>query len=762
VVERGRAPGRAQGVAGTWPPRGAAQAGGFAPSGFDIWSSLVERLREWVRAEAGAGRLLPWVPVAFGTGITFYFAADHEPVASVTAVTAAALCVAAFLLRRQKIFPVAVMIAAMAAGFATATWKTVLIGHEVLARSMYSVSLSGFVEARDIRERTDRFVLRITRMESPRSQAKLERVRLSVRKGTAPAVGSFVELKARLQPPLAPLRPGSYDFGRDMFFQGIGASGFVTGAIKTLEPPVQGGLSLRYAAFMQDLRDAIDARIRTVLDGDKRAIATALLTGRRDAITTPVNDAMFISGLGHVLSISGYHMAVVAGVVFFTVRALLALIPALTSGFPIKKWSAAAALAAAAFYLLLSGAEVATQRSFFMTAVVLIAVLVDRRAVTFRTLAVAAMIVLVLAPEALVHPSFQMSFAATLGLVALVQIGMPRLFAAPDNSVTAKMALWGGREIVTLTLASLVAGFATTPYAAFHFHRVTPYGVLANLAAMPVVSALVMPAGLLGLLAMPFGLDGVFWWLMGVGIDWMIFVTEWVAALPGAIGRMAAFGIGPLILSSAGIVLLGLLRTPLRWSGAIVLALSVVWALAVPQPDILISGDGHNVGVRGKDGRLHVMHSAKDAFLLKEWLAADADVRSPVDSSLDEGVSCDQAGCVAPMVNGALVALARRPEALGDDCEQAALVVTAKPAPSACQASVISGERLRRQGAMALRRSRDGFVIEAVKPKGVDRPWSPAVAGDGEAADTTLTSRSTAAPRAVDATPSEADLQAEE
>src|SRR6202521_3020508 len=214
---------------------------------------------------------------------------------------------------------------------------------------------------------------------------------------------------------------------------------------------------------------------------------------------------------------SGYHMAVVTGVVFFTGRALLALIPALTVGFPIKKWSAAAALGAAAFYLLLSGAEVATQRSFLMTAVVLIAVMVDRRAVTFRTLAVAAMIVLALAPEALVHPSFQMSFAATLGLVALVQIGMPRLFASPDNSASARVALWGGREIMMLALASLVAGLATTPYAAFHFHRVTPYGVVANLAAIPVVSAVVMPAGLLGLLAMPFGLDGVFWQPRGGG-----------------------------------------------------------------------------------------------------------------------------------------------------------------------------------------------------------------------------------------------------
>src|SRR3984885_2049330 len=631
MAERGRAPGRTLGVAGTWPPRGAAQAGGFAPSGFTAWSSLVARLREWVAAEAGAGRLLPWVPVAFGTGIAFYFSADHEPVASASAVTAIALCAAALLLRRQKIFSVMVLIAAMAAGFAAATWKTVRIGHGVLARPMYGVSLSGFVETRDIRERTDRFVLRVVQMESQRGGAKLERVRLSVRKGTAPDVGSFVELKARLQPPLAPLRPGSYDFGRDMFFQGIGASGFVTGAIKTVAPPVSGGLSLRYAAFMQGLRDAIDDRIRTTLEGDKRAIATALLTGRRDAITTPVNDAMFISGLGHVLSISGYHMAVVAGVVFFAVRALLALIPGLAASYPIKKWSAAAALAAAAFYLLLSGCDVATQRSFFMTAVVLIAVMVDRRAVTFRTLAVAAMIVLALAPEAEVHPSFQMSFAATLGLVALVQIGMPRLFASPDNSITAKVALWGGREIMTLTLGSLVAGLAATPSAPFHFHRVTPYGVLANLAAMPVVSAVVMPAGMLGLVAMPFGLDSFFWWLMGIGIDWMIVVTKWVAALPGAIGRMAAFGTGPLIASSAGIVLLGLLRTPLRWSGALVLVLSIVWALAVPQPDVLISADGHNVGVRGRVGRLHLMRTTKDAFLLKEWLGADADARNPAD-----------------------------------------------------------------------------------------------------------------------------------
>jgi competence protein ComEC len=764
VAEQGDTSGRKRGYAGTWPPR-AAPVGGMAPSRPAFWPPLTEILRQWARAEAGAGRLLPWVPVAFGAGIAFYFAADHEPVQPVAAVVAIGLFAVAVLLRRQRFFPVAVMIAAVAAGFAVATWKTARVAHGVLARPMFSVSLTGFVETRDIRERTDRFVLRVITMESARGNTRLERVRLSVRKGTAPAVGSFVELKARLLPPMTPLRPGSYDFGRDMFFAGIGASGFVMGAIRTAEPPpAGGGFRLSYSAFMQGLRDAIDARIATTLEGDRRAIATALLTGRRDAISPPVNDAMFVSGLGHVLSISGYHMAVVAGVVFFAVRALLALFPALTAGYAIKKWSAVAALLAAAFYLLLSGAEVATQRSFFMTAVVLIAVMVDRRAITFRTLAVAAMIVLAIAPEALVHPSFQMSFAATLGLVALVQIGMPSLFATPDHTATARVALWGGREATMLLLASLVAGLATMPYAAYHFHRVTPYGVLANLAAMPVVSALVMPAGLLGLAAMPFGFDRLFWALMGVGIDWMIFVTQWVAALPGAVGRVPAFGIGPVIAASLGIILLALLRTPLRWSGAALVLLSALWAAGAKPPDILISADGRHIGVRGQDGRLHLMHAAKgtsDAFLVREWLAADADPRAANDASLTSGVSCDDHGCVVQASGGGLIAQALKPDALADDCERAALIVTARPVPTPCAASVIDADRLRRQGAMALRRGREGFFVDAVKPRGVDRPWSPAAA-DATDTDNMVVAPRRTSPRAVDATPSEADLQSEE
>jgi competence protein ComEC len=277
---------------------------------------------------------------------------------------------------------------------------------------------------------------------------------------------------------------------------------------------------------------------------------------------------------------------------------------------------------------------------------------------------------------------------------------------------------------------------------------------------MPVVSAVVMPAGLLGLVAMPFGFDGVFWQTMGIGIDWMIAVTQWVAGLPGAIGRMAAFGIGPVIAASVGIILLGLLRTPLRWTGAAALVLAVVWALAVPQPDILVSGDGHHVGVRGKNGRLHLMRTAKDGFLLKEWLAADADGRQPTDASLAEGVSCDEAGCVTQMADGAFVALALRPDALPDDCDRAALVVTARQASASCSSPVIDQDRLRSQGPIALRSTRAGFAVEAVRPRGVDRPWSPAVGGDTEA-EAILAPRP-AVPLPADATPAEADQQMED
>ena len=747
---------RRGGRATTWRP----EARRRLWTGSSPLSGLADRIRahfeQWIAAEVAPGRPILWLPVVFGVGIILYFTAAHEPLWWAGLVLTLGFSIGAFALRASVVgFAALVALAALSAGFSVATAKSRLIAHPVLAAPVFSTQISGFVEAREERERSDRIVLRVHRIEANRHTEKLERVRLSVRKGTAPPVSSFVEMRARLNPPLAPLRPGGYDFARDLYFQRIGASGFVLGQIRQVTPPEPLDLRLRYAAAIGHLRDAIDARIRAALPGDKGAIASALITGKRDAISVPVNEAMYVSSLGHILSISGYHMAVVAGVVFFVIRAGLALVPHFASRHPIKKWAAFFALGMAAFYLILSGAEVATQRAFIMTAIVLIGVMCDRPALTLRTLAVAALAVLLIAPEAIVHPSFQMSFAATLALIAAYERGLPWLSAVPETSMGMRIALWGGREILGLVLASLVAGLATTLFAAYHFHRLAPYGLLSNLLAMPIVSAWVMPAGLLALAAMPFGFDASFWHLMGGGIDWMTSVALWVASLPGSVGRIHAFGTAPLSLASLGLVLVCLLRSPLRYGGALLIGLACLFAWRSSSPDVLIAHDARMVAVRNPEGRLSLMTTRSDDFTLREWLAADADARETRDETLSSHVRCDDLGCTAPLIGGGVVALAQGADALVDDCRRAAIVVTQRQAPPHCKAQVIDRDMWRRHGAVALTRAGETFDLRFARPPGYDRPWAKVIP---------TTSDNLPAPAAVrapapDATPRPQDLE---
>jgi competence protein ComEC len=486
------------------------------------------------------------------------------------------------------------------------------------------------------------------------------------------------------------------------------------------------------------------------LPGDRGSIASALITGKRDAISPQVNEAMYVSGLGHVLSISGYHMAVVAGLIFFAVRALFAPWSSFANRQPIKKWAALAALIMSTFYLLLSGAEVATQRSYIMIGIVLIGVMVDRAVLTFRTLTVAALGVLLLAPEAIVHPSFQMSFAATLALIAGYQITIAWASSGRVTPLAARLALWGGREIIGLTIVSLLAGTATIPYVAYHFHRASPYGVLANLAAMPVVSGWVMPWGIAGLLAMPLGLDLPCWQLMGWGIDWMTAVAIWVGNLPGSLWRVPAFGTGSLLICTLGLVILCLLKTPLRLTGAVLIMSAVLLVNRAPQPDLLVAIDAETVAVRGGNGKLAIIRWSNDTFATREWLAADADARGVKDESLTQGITCDDAGCIARLDDGRLVAVVRTAEAFEEDCLRAAVVISARQAPADCSALVIGRRETNRAGAIALRRVDRGFEITHARPPTYDRPWAPQVAQGAPATESSI--------RPPDATPAIEDL----
>ncbi len=712
-----RAPTGASTGSVAWPVGGARAKwpGGWRAAWPSFEFAVPVRIRDWAAQEVTAGRLLPWFAVAFGFGIVVYFTAEREPaVWAATGLAAFASAIAIAARRSRAGFALALVFAAAAAGFAVATLHTAWIAHPVLSRPAWSVAVTGFVEARQERERSDRIVVRTQTIAGRRLDAALKRVRVAVRRGTAPAVGSFVAFKADLSPPLQPLRPGGYDFARDMYFSGIGASGFALGGIKTEPPPVEVGAWLRYATAVEGMRDAIDRRIRAVIPGDEGSIASALITGKRGAVTPVVQDAFYVSSLAHVLAIAGFHMAVVTGLVFFFVRGGLALIPSLASRRPIKKWAAAGALAAAAFYLVLSGASVATQRAFVMVAVVLVGVMADRPALTFRTLTFAALAILILAPQALLTPSFQLSFAATMALIAAYQYGLP-WHAKADTAFGARIALWGGREIAAIAFTSVVAGLATMPYAAYNFHRLAPYGVLANLLAMPVVSAWIMPMGILGVLTLPLGLDAVFWRLMGEGIDWIIAVVLWVAGLPGAVGRIHAFDTGPLLLATAGLLLLCLLRTPLRLSGAAVAMVAALWAVTTPRPDVLISADGEAAALRGPNGLLAVLHAGRDDYAVEDWLAADADGRDVHDRSLGQGIACDASGCVGRLGGGggAVVAYALEPDAFEDDCRRASLIVAVHvDAPPGCAATVIGRELWYERGALALRHDGAGFVVE--------------------------------------------------
>jgi competence protein ComEC len=259
----------------------------------------------------------------------------------------------------------------------------------------------------------------------------------------------------------------------------------------------------------------------------------------------------------------------------------------------------------------------------------------------------------------------------------------------------------------------------------------------------------VMPAGMLALLFMPFGLDEWLWKLMGEGIEWMIWVVLFVAKLPGAVGRVTAFGTGPLLLMTAGIVLVCLLRSPLRWSGAALGLLGTLWAARTPLPDVYVADRGDMVAVRDATGKLVIMRlKNSDAFSVKEWLAADADERTPKDKSLSDGVACDEIGCIAKLADGTVVALPFAAESIAEDCRRAALVVSQRTAPPGCAAPAIDRTVWPRTGASVLYRRGKGWETVVVHPAGYDRPWSRTLPAIG-------TAPATATPAtAPDATPS--------
>ncbi|MGL5138720.1 MAG: ComEC/Rec2 family competence protein, partial [Beijerinckiaceae bacterium] len=469
-------------------------------------------------------------------------------------------------------------------------------------------------------------------------------------------------------------------------------------------------------------------RIQRFIGGQAGALAAALVTGKRGLLDAPTNDALRASGLYHIVSISGLHMVLAAGVFFWLARAMLALVPGLAERRPIRKWAAVAAMLGATAYCIFSGSEVATERSLIMTLVMLGAILFDRPALSMRNVAIAALVVLAREPETLLGPSFQMSFAAVAGMIAAAEWWKAHRPPPPEERVETFVSRMIRRFVIasaTSIAMTLVASFATAPFAAFHFQRFNPYGLIGNALAIPFVSLIVMPSAVAGTLLLPFGLDGFVWQLMGAGSARVLEVAAWVARMDGSVRGVRAFEASALLWLAAGFLPLLLLRQSIRFFAFVPLTIGVLLAANTRPVEMFVDREGRLAAVRGAAGELAILGRARGGFIVDRWLAADGDMRTGVAVSPRTASRCDRFGCVTYLADAKPVSLVLAPDAFEEDCRRAAIIVSPLRAPAWCKPGglLLDQDMLARTGSLAIRRNGEAFDVTTARPADSWKPW---------------------------------------
>jgi competence protein ComEC len=685
-----------------------------------------------------------WLPVAFAGGIAAYFGLKAEPPVWPGALTAAVGLGAYLWFRRGRsaMAAVALLLVAAAAGFAAAQVRTVLVQAPILAKRIGPVWIVGQVESvepRDVGVRLTLTHLDIARLAPSETPARVRIVDRVADHDVRP--GDWVGVRSVLRPPPGPSAPGAFDFARQAYFEGIGGVGFSYGSARIIEAPAGaettdplfGSFGETWHGAWAGLRLDLARRITEALPGRRGAVAAALMTGERGAIAPADMAAMRDSGLAHLLAISGLHVGLVAGLLFLSLRLAMAAVPHLALNYPIKKWAACAAIAGAFAYLMLTGATIPTQRAFLMTALVLLAVTIDRSALTMRLVAWAAFAVLLAAPESLLSASFQMSFAAVVALIATYEFY--RTWRGPGGRAHGPLMKIAG-FLAGVAATSLVAGLATAPFALYHFNRIAWFGLAANMVAVPLTGLWIMPWALAAYALMPFGLEALALVPMGWGIEAMLQVAHAVATWPGATSTLPAMPVAGLVTLALGGVWLCLWRRPWRLAGLPVILIGLGSAAFVVPPDILVTGDGKLFGLRGLDGALAVsdenLHRfAADVWLrragedtLEDWPAEDADG----EQGALAWVSCDSLGCIY-RAGGQVAALVRDSRALAEDCARTDLIVSREPVRRrSCRGPkwIVDRFDLWRGGAHAFWLAADGIRIESAAQARGARPWAPA------------------------------------
>jgi competence protein ComEC len=676
-------------------------------------------------ASSDSSRLVLWLPVAFGSGIALYFGLPREP----SSTLAYSLAVSGILLGAAatlgNVAPVAkatlVGIAALLIGFGVAKYRADSVTAPILSHRLGHSVIEGRVENAETHGKGVRLIVTLANVTHLDKHGLPRRARISVRSGAESLIpGDSIRVRTVLMPPPSPAMPGAYDFGRTAFFRQIGAVGYSFGRPTKISARGPPRLTESIALEIQRLRSRVSARIHSVLPGSTGAIAAALITGDRGGISEDDESALRDAGLAHVLAIAGLHMALVGLGLFWAVRALLALVPAIALTQPIKKWAAVAALCSATFYLVISGAATPATRAYIMLSVMLIAILFDRPAISMRSVGLAATIILLLQPETVIEPGFQMSFAAVVALVAVAEWERGR----PPPEVN--LPLPGLRRYIRgIATTSFVGSVATAPFAAFHFDRATHYAVFGNLGAMPIMAFITMPAAALSIFLMPFGLDEYPLRIMGWGIDTMLVVGRWVAHLPGSVSLVSAWPTSALLCLTFGGLWIALWRSSWRWLGLGLVGAAAALILSSKPPDLIVARDGTTVALRNSDGHLRFLRKPSDKYSAEEWLKRDGDDTDAAHAIGAQGISCDSLACAGRAGNGIRIASVSKAAALEEDCAANQIVISAVPTRRRCvgPALVIDRFDISRNGAYAIWLNNGIRLATAQEERGV-RPWS--------------------------------------
>jgi competence protein ComEC len=685
------------------------------------WRALARQL------DAEQGRWFLWIPVFFGCGVGLYFALPGEPDLSLSAgLFVAALSLRVLARSRLSAFLITSIALCVSAGFLGAKLRAVVVAEPVLERHG-AYDIEGFIENFDRQTpKRGRAIIRLSSMKYDGADVAKRpfRARVSLRGELSLRPGDGVKVRALLGPPPEPVAPGGYDFARASYFQAVGASGYSLSRPEKIEGR-ELPFDMKPRTRLADLRAAIGERITSVLPGQTGEIAAALTVGQTAGLDEASMNDLRGSGLAHVISISGLHMSLVAGAVFWFLRWFLALFPSIALRYSVRALAGGAALFCVTVYLALSGASIAAVRSYLMIAVVFLAILLNRPALSLRNVALAGLLILIVLPDSLIDISFQMSFAATAALIAGYE-RFGRYLHFDAKSVRERLTwqpvyLIGGVLVTTLT-----AGLAVEPFSAYHFHNLTSYSAIGNLLGGPPIDFLVMPAMVVALIAMPFGLDEWPLKAMGWGIDAMMAIAKWVASFPGAIVSVPAFPFAALLVIVAGGLWLVIWRRPWRLFGLALIGAGVAMTSLHDKADILVDREAKVVAIRDAKGKLEAPKSRKGSYALGQWLRADGDSRKAKEAQTGVGWQCDAYSCLA-QVKGQLVSFIAKPDAIQEDCQRVAILVAPMDIRLPCPAPKIILDRgaLWEKGAAAITIVGGRLAISSsAESRGV-RPWAP-------------------------------------